>query len=593
MNAVAPAPPTAAQTVVTRRDVDLVYASALRRCGGDAHLAEDVTQATFLLFARHRNRALRSAEKTGSLAAWLLATARFVAANARRRQRRRHYHEGRAALHAPSRDAVASPDPSVALCWGELAPLLDDAVLALPAGDRAAILLRYYEDRSSSEIAAALGCSPVAARQRVSRALVKLRKMLSRRGLELPAATLSAAMASQAVSAAPVALAQSCLSLAAGGVAASAAAASLATGASMFAPVALKTAALALAAAAVVTAVGLGGGGSTTAPAATSRAATIPTTAPAAAPATYPLADAAAIDAANLLPSDRVHERTLVASDADKERIDLDTGRTYGREDWMQASDQTVDAVISRDPLTPGVRGLALVVRPVAVAAWDLKVAAPEVGELWKRRPAYGEGEYLDALGDLPRTYLFRTEEGAGGVLQILARINGKDGEPDGIKLRYKVLVRGEGRTAVEQAESMTRPARTFPGETGARQRLGGSIRAALQAMQQYGLDQGDDQFPPDLATVEKLAGGDWPKDLPETLVYVRPTYDPASPRARGLPVLFEQTALPPATADDPAPGVVVGFEDGSTRVITDAAELAKLLRAAGLASTRRAAGER
>ena len=56
-----------------------------------------------------------------------------------------------------------------------------EAVLAalarLSDADREAILLRSYEGLSSDQIAAVLGCSPEAARQRISRALRRLRKV--------------------------------------------------------------------------------------------------------------------------------------------------------------------------------------------------------------------------------------------------------------------------------------------------------------------------------------------------------------------------------------------------------------------------------
>jgi len=38
-------------TELVRRKIDLVYAAALRQTGGDAHLAQDVTQGVFLALA--------------------------------------------------------------------------------------------------------------------------------------------------------------------------------------------------------------------------------------------------------------------------------------------------------------------------------------------------------------------------------------------------------------------------------------------------------------------------------------------------------------------------------------------------------------
>ncbi|HLE74330.1 MAG TPA: sigma-70 region 4 domain-containing protein, partial [Anaerolineales bacterium] len=49
------------------------------------------------------------------------------------------------------------------------------AVLALPQRQRAALLLRKYQELDYAEIAAALGCSETAARANVYQALKKLR----------------------------------------------------------------------------------------------------------------------------------------------------------------------------------------------------------------------------------------------------------------------------------------------------------------------------------------------------------------------------------------------------------------------------------
>ena len=50
------------------------------------------------------------------------------------------------------------------------------ALSALGDADREVILLRSYEGLSSDQIAAVIGCSPAAARKRLSRALRRLRK---------------------------------------------------------------------------------------------------------------------------------------------------------------------------------------------------------------------------------------------------------------------------------------------------------------------------------------------------------------------------------------------------------------------------------
>jgi RNA polymerase sigma factor (sigma-70 family) len=55
-----------------------------------------------------------------------------------------------------------------------------DALDALAPERRAALVLRYYEDLSHEEIAAAMGCRVATARTRVHRALDDLRKELER-----------------------------------------------------------------------------------------------------------------------------------------------------------------------------------------------------------------------------------------------------------------------------------------------------------------------------------------------------------------------------------------------------------------------------
>src|SRR5207248_3271124 len=77
---------------IVEAHVDFVYAVA-RRQVRDAHLAEDVTQAVFIILAR-KAASLRSGAK---LRAWLFSTTRLAAAGALKMARRRQHHEREAA----------------------------------------------------------------------------------------------------------------------------------------------------------------------------------------------------------------------------------------------------------------------------------------------------------------------------------------------------------------------------------------------------------------------------------------------------------------------------------------------------------------
>ena len=58
-------------------------------------------------------------------------------------------------------------------------PVVLDALAALPHRQRAALVLRYYEDRTEAEIAAVLGCQPATVRSLVHRGLEALRKVIT------------------------------------------------------------------------------------------------------------------------------------------------------------------------------------------------------------------------------------------------------------------------------------------------------------------------------------------------------------------------------------------------------------------------------
>ena len=182
-----------------------IYAAALRRTN-DRHLAEDVTQATFIVLCREGKK-LRPGRPLGP---WLFRVMSYAASTTLRTQSRRRHHERTAATMQQSNQHGEADQ------WQLMSGEVDELLMRLAEKDREAIVLRFYEGKSFVEMAAGLGIGEDAARKRIERALERLRDRFHGRGVKVTSAGLATALAAHA-SPAPTAAAISAAAAASGG----------------------------------------------------------------------------------------------------------------------------------------------------------------------------------------------------------------------------------------------------------------------------------------------------------------------------------------------------------------------------------------
>ncbi|HEY7088599.1 MAG TPA: sigma-70 family RNA polymerase sigma factor, partial [Tepidisphaeraceae bacterium] len=232
---------------LVERYARLVYAAA-RRQVRDKHLAEDVTQAVFVVLAQKAG----TIRPGRPLSAWLLTTTRHTCSNAMRLARRRLAIESRAAqMRSEAMDTSDEADPHSR----EMEVLLDEAMGRLKGRDRDALLLRFFEQKSLRDVGQMLGISEEAAQKRVTRAVDRLREFFQRRGVTtaLSAGAVATFLASRATEAAPAGLTAA---ISAGKIGGTAATAALVKGAIIMTTAQKVTAAIV----AVVLLLGVGGG---------------------------------------------------------------------------------------------------------------------------------------------------------------------------------------------------------------------------------------------------------------------------------------------------------------------------------------------
>lgn len=190
-------------SALVARHVDKVYSIALR-LARNPHHAEEITQAVFVILARKS----RQLGKGVILSGWLCRTARFAAITHMRSEFRRARREQEACNMQTSPENNDSNTPL------QIAPFLDDAMAELSQKDHLAVVLRFFDGKSMKEVGALLGASEDAAKQRVGRAVEKLRQLLSRRGVAISSVLLTSALSTASTQAAPAIMADTAAGIA-------------------------------------------------------------------------------------------------------------------------------------------------------------------------------------------------------------------------------------------------------------------------------------------------------------------------------------------------------------------------------------------
>ena len=154
-----------------------IYALAYRQIGREDD-ARDVVQEAFLRAFRRLNQFAGQA----SFGVWL----HRIAANCsldllRRRQRQAGAGALRTPLPAETLDLLPdqTPTPDGIVANAEMQQEVQSALDALSPQERAAFVLRHFENRSIAEISAALGLRVSAAKHSVFRAVQKMRQALA------------------------------------------------------------------------------------------------------------------------------------------------------------------------------------------------------------------------------------------------------------------------------------------------------------------------------------------------------------------------------------------------------------------------------
>jgi RNA polymerase sigma-70 factor (ECF subfamily) len=155
------------------RTVDGVYRYAARLTGGDRHRTEELVQETYLGVLQRLRRGERLELSPGYLV--VACRSRYLdqlRSGDRRRHRERAWTRTPGAMRTTAADVAGVIDGAPAR----------DALRALPAEQRVALVMRYVDDLPVAEVAEQLGRSLHATESLLARARTALRTQLDTRG---------------------------------------------------------------------------------------------------------------------------------------------------------------------------------------------------------------------------------------------------------------------------------------------------------------------------------------------------------------------------------------------------------------------------
>jgi RNA polymerase sigma factor (sigma-70 family) len=175
-------------TELVRRYLYLVQSTANHTLG-DRCLAEEASQSVFIILARKAG----TLSSRVILSGWLYRATRYAAANMMKTEQRRREKEEEIVRmqELTTLPSVESCDPATDQITGALAQLGDK--------DRAAIVLRFFQQKTLREIGDALGSTEEAAKKRVTRAVGRIKMHLATCGCAMTTVAIGTALSERAL----------------------------------------------------------------------------------------------------------------------------------------------------------------------------------------------------------------------------------------------------------------------------------------------------------------------------------------------------------------------------------------------------------